>query len=160
MQFVGGKAECVLHQVVRLADELHVAILDPVMHHLYVMPGAVFSHPIATGRAVLNFGGDSLEDGLHMRPGGGIPTGHDGRPPPRAFLATGNAGANVKEALARKVFRAAASVRPMRVAAVDDDVTLFQVRQQIFNHMVDGVAGLDHQHDPPRSFERRRKLCH
>ena len=50
VHLVGGQAQAVLHQVVGLADELHVAVFDAVVDHLHVMAGAVFAHPIAAGR--------------------------------------------------------------------------------------------------------------
>lgn len=37
-------AQNVLHQVVSLADELHVAVLDPVMHHLHKVTSPLVSH--------------------------------------------------------------------------------------------------------------------
>ena len=67
VQFVGAQAEAVLEQLVGFADELHVAVLDAVVHHLDVVAGAVFAHPVAAGRAVFHFGGDGLEDVLHVR---------------------------------------------------------------------------------------------
>ena len=54
-------------------------------------------------------------------------------------------------ALFRKVLGAAAGIRPVRIAPVNDDVALFQVRQDLLNHVVDGVARLHHQHDAPRA---------
>ena len=99
VHFVGGHAEAGLHQVVGFADELHVAVFDAVVDHLDVMAGAVFADPIAAGRAVLDFGGDALENILHVRPRGGRAAGHDARAMARAFFAAGNAGADVEQAL-------------------------------------------------------------
>ena len=47
-----------------------------------------------------------------------------------------------------------------RIAAVDEDVSLFDKRQDLFNHVVNGVARLHHQHDAPRRFEQLHKLGH
>src|SRR5208337_2440876 len=115
--------------------------------------GAVFTHPIATGSAIFDLGGDGLKDFLHMRPRGGIAARHDRRPMARAFLASRYAGPDEEYALFSKIFRAAAGVRPVRIAPVDDDVALLEVRQDILNHVVDGVARLHHQHDAPGWFE-------
>ena len=46
----------------------------------------------------------------------------------------------------------------MRVAAVDDDVPFFQVRQQAIDHVVDGIAGLHHQHHAARLLQRLDQL--
>ncbi len=86
------------------------------------MAGAALAHPIAAGRAVGDLGGDGLENRLHVRPRGRRAAGHDARAAARAFLAAGNAGADVKQPLALDVFRAADGVLEQRVAAVNDDV--------------------------------------
>ena len=69
MHLVGAQAEAGLHEVVGFADELHVAVFDAVVDHFDVMAGAVLAHPIAAGGAVLDLGGDRLEDVLDVRPG-------------------------------------------------------------------------------------------
>ena len=46
----------------------------------------------------------------------------------------------------------------MRVAAVDDDVALFEMRQQGVDHLVDGVACLNHQHHAAGLFQRFHQL--
>ena len=115
VHLVGAHAQAGLHQVVGLADELHVAVFDAVVDHLDVMAGAVFAHPIAAGRAVLDFGGDLLEDVLHVRPGGRRAAGHDAGAAAGAFFAAGNAGADVEQALGLDVFRAAD--RCLRIAS-------------------------------------------
>ena len=56
VHLVGAHAEPFLHQVVRLADELHVAVLDAVVHHLDVVPGAVVANPVAARRPVIDLG--------------------------------------------------------------------------------------------------------
>ena len=105
-----GHAEPVLHELVGLADELHVAVLDAVVDHLDVMAGAVGAHPLAAGLAVRSLGADRLEDVLDERPGRRAAAGHHGRAEARAFLAAGDAGADVQQALALQVFGAADGV--------------------------------------------------
>ena len=38
------KIQSLFHHLIRFSDELHNAILDSVMHHLGVMPGACFAN--------------------------------------------------------------------------------------------------------------------
>ncbi len=127
-ELVGGEAEAVLEELVGLADQLHVAVLDAVVDHLDVVACAVFADPVAAGGAVFNLGGDGLEDLLHVRPCFGVAAGHDGRAEARALFAAGDAGADEENALRREVLGAAVGVGEQRVAAVDDDVALFEVR--------------------------------
>ena len=154
VHLVGAQAQAGLHQVVGLADELHVAVFDAVVDHLHVMARAVFAHPIAAGRAVLDLGGDLLEDVLHVRPGGGRAAGHDARAAAGAFFAAGNAGADVEQALGLDVFRAADGVLEEGVAAVDDDVAGFEVREEVLDELVHRLAGLDHEHDAAGLLEQ------
>ena len=49
----------VLHDVVGLRDELHVAVLDAVVHHLDEVPGPFLSDPVAAG-VLANLGADGL----------------------------------------------------------------------------------------------------
>ncbi len=46
-----------------------------------------------------------------------------------------------------------------RIAAIDDDVALFEVRHDLVDCLVDDVAGFDHDHDATRSLELRAELC-
>lgn len=62
------QAEHLLHDVVGLTAQLHVAVLDAVVHHLHVVTGTIFADPIAA-RLAVRFGRDLLEDVLHEWPG-------------------------------------------------------------------------------------------
>jgi hypothetical protein len=53
-----------LHQLVGLADQLHVAVLDAVVDHLDEVAGAVLADPVAAGLAVVGLGGDAWKIGL------------------------------------------------------------------------------------------------
>ena len=86
--------ETFVHQLVGLADELHVAVLDAVVHHLHIVASTTLANPVAAGGAALHLGRDRLEYFLHMRPSGWAATGHDARAMAGAFLATGHTCAN------------------------------------------------------------------
>ena len=62
VQLIGGESQAALQQVVGFADQLHIAVLDAVVHHLDVVAGAVFAYPVAAGRSIFDLGGDGLED--------------------------------------------------------------------------------------------------
>jgi len=157
-EFVCGEAEAAMEQVVGFADELHVAVLDAVVDHFYVVACAVFADPVAAGGSVFDLGGDGLEDVFDVRPGGGIAAGHDGGAEARAFFAAGDAGADEEDAFGGKIFGAAVGVSEERIAAVDDDVAGLEVGQDVVDGLVDGVAGFDHEHDAAGALEEGGEL--
>ena len=118
------------------------------------MARAAFTDPIATRRAV-HLRGNALKNILHVRPRGGRTAGHDARAAARALLAAAHAGADVQQAFALDVFHAADGVLKKRVAAVNDDVAGFEVRQEMFDEFIHGLAGLDHEHHAARFLEQR-----
>ena len=150
VHLVGRHAEQLFHDLVRLADQLHVAVLDPVVHHLHEVTGAVAADPVAARRAVLDLGGDRLEDRLDVRPRGRRAARHDRRPLERALFAARHAGADVEQAARLEILGAADAVGEVGVAAVDDDVALVEQRHQLVDQVVDRLAGLDHDHHPAR----------
>ena len=56
VHLVGAHAQALFHQVVRLADELHIAVLNAVVHHFDVVAGTVVADPVATRCAVIDLG--------------------------------------------------------------------------------------------------------
>ncbi len=128
------------------------------MDHLDEVARAVFADPVAARGSILDLGGDGLEYGLDVRPRGGIAAGHNGWPAARAFFATGDAGADEEDALGGQRLGAAVGVGIERVAAVDDNVAGLEGGQDVVDHLVDGVAGLDHEHDAARAFEQAGEL--
>src|SRR5256885_16650094 len=67
VHFVGAHAEAVLHDVVRLADELHVAVLDSVVDHLHVMARAAFADPVAARHIAFHFRSEERRVGKECR---------------------------------------------------------------------------------------------
>ncbi|MPM62593.1 hypothetical protein SDC9_109469 [bioreactor metagenome] len=118
------------------------------------MARAVFAHPVAAGHIALDLCADGLKDGLDERPGRGRAAGHHARPLQRAFLAAGNAGADIEKSLAFNQRRAADGVRKVTVAAVDDYIARFKDGEQFFNVLVHRLPGLDHEHDLARRAQR------
>ncbi len=153
VHFRRAHAEAVFQNVVGLADQLHVAVFDAVVNHLHVMARAAFAHPVAARHIAFHFRGDALENILHVRPRGGRTAGHDARAMTRAFFAAAHAGADVKQSFALDIFHAAVGVLEKRIAAVNDDVARFEMRQELFDEFVHGFAGLDEHHHAARLLE-------
>src|SRR5437762_10299827 len=75
------------------ANQLHVAVLDSVVHHLDVMTGAVRAH-VSTARFAIHLGGNLAENFLDNFPGLAWAAGHQRCTFERAFFPAGNAAAN------------------------------------------------------------------
>ena len=147
-----GLAEPVAQQLVGLADELHIGVLDAVVHHLHEVPGAVGAD-VGAARHAVDVRGDLLEQRAERLVGLGRAAGHDRRALQRALLAAGDAGADeVQPALADRLL-AADGVGVERVAAVDDDVAFFHRVGELVDHGVGRIAGLDHDDHPARLLQ-------
>ena len=118
------------------------------------MPGAVGSHPGRAGLA-LEPRGDRLEDRRHPVPGRPRPAAHDRRAVPRALLAAGDAHPEVGPPGGLGLGGAPAGVVEVGVAGVDEHVVAVEQRPQRGDHLVDRIAGRDHQDDRPRRRDRR-----
>jgi len=88
-----------------------------------------------------------------MGPGRRVAAGHDGGPAAGALFTARHARADEQEALFSQSPGAADGVREVGVAAVDDDVALFEEGNQLVDELVDRGAGLDHEHDAPGALE-------
>ncbi len=153
----GLQVEARAQQRVRLADQLHVGVLDAVVHHLDEVTSAVGSH-VGAARHAVDLGGDLLEDRAQRRVRLRGSAGHDRRAEQRALLAAGHAGAHKVDALVAELRLAAAGVRIVSVARVDDDVALVEQRHQRVDHGVRGGARLHHDHDLARLLERGHEV--
>ena len=123
------------------------------MHHFDVVTCAVFADPVAAGGSVFHLGGNGLEDIFDVRPCRGVAAGHDGGAVPRAVFAAGDAGPDKQDAFFGESLGAAVGVGKERVAAVNDDVARLEHWKDVVDHLVDGVAGFDHEHDAARPLE-------
>jgi hypothetical protein len=141
-----------------LRDELHVTVLNTVVNHLDVVASTVVTNPLTAGLAV-RLGRDVLEDVLDVRPGLLITTGHDGGAVAGTLLTARDTGTDEADALALEVLSAAVGVGVVRVATVNDDVTLLKtVLEEELNEVVDGLAGHDEEHHAAGSLELGDKL--
>ncbi len=106
------QAEAAAQHVVRLGDELHVAVLDAVVHHLDEVARAVGSD-VRHARPRLGLRGDRLEHiGLMRSQASGDAARHERRTEPRALLAARDAHADeVQAGLAQRRPRAVACPR-------------------------------------------------
>ena len=60
---------------------------------------------------------------------------------PRAFLASRDARSDEQNSLIREILSSPIRICIERVAAVDNDVALFEMRRQTIDHLVDRIAG-------------------
>ena len=158
MHFVRRHSEVVAHDLVSLAYQLHIAVFDSVVYHLYEMSRAVLAYPVAAGSSVFNLCADVLENRLNSFPSCGRTSGHHGRTYERALSTAGNSCSYVQHTALFYKFASSLSVREMRVAAVDDYITLVEKRKQLSYSFVNGRACANHHHNNSRFFEVLYKL--
>ena len=116
------------------------------------MTSTLVADPLAA-RLVVALGGNALEDVLDVGPSLLVTTRHDRRTVAGTLLAAGNTRADESDTLAREVLGPAVGVGEVRVASVDDDVTLLQKRKKGLNPVIDSLAGLDEEHDAAGRLE-------
>ena len=145
-----------LQDEVGFADELHVAVFDPVVDHLHVVTRTAQADPFAAGDIGVgaDLGADLLEDLFDVRPGIDIATGHDAGAFEGTLFAAGNPGTDEAEAFGFDFDDAAVRIGEVAVAAVDEDVARREQGVELAHQVVDGGAGLDHHHDLARGLER------
>ncbi len=157
MKFRRAEVQRRLENGVGLADELHVAVLDAVVHHFDVVTGAVGSHVTAAGLAL----GDSRDlrvDGSDRLPAFLRAAGHDGRALERALFTAADADAEEMNALLLEVLFAALGISPKGIATVDDDVARLEERDELLDHGVHRRTGLYHDLGLARTGEGGDKL--
>ena len=154
-QFSIGESKCVFEDEIGFANQLHVAVLDAVVHHLHIVPGTRVADPIAARNVIVraDFGGDFLEDILDEGPRFMMSAGHDARSFECALFTAGNAGPDEAITACFEIRMPTIGVAEVAVAAVDDDVALRQQRLELIDHRVHRRTGFDHNHHPPRRFE-------
>ena len=70
-----------------------------------------------------------------------------------ALFATRDTGTDVKEPFGFKLLNTANGIRVVRVSTVNDDITLFEVRGQLVDKVIDGGACFDKKDDLAGTFE-------
>lgn len=133
-------------QISYFADELHVTVLDTIVHHLDVVTSTFVSNPVAACLAIA-LRSDALENVLYVWPGLLVSTGHQARAIPGTLLTTGYTSSNESDALLSQIFGASVGVWEVGVTAVDDDVARLDVGEDRLDEVVYGLASHDEKHD-------------
>mmetsp|Transcript_4155 Transcript_4155/g.13384 ORF Transcript_4155/g.13384 Transcript_4155/m.13384 type:complete len:478 (+) Transcript_4155:362-1795(+) len=143
--------------IVRLCDQLHVPILDPVVHHLDVVATARAAD-VRRAWTVVHLRRHLEQNRLQRIERLLRAARHERGAVARAVLATRHAHRHVLDAARLQQLGATNRVLVPFVTAVDQDVTgLGQLREQL-DRRVHRRARLDHEQDPPRLAQRRHKL--
>ena len=117
-----GHTERFFHNLIRFADELHIAVLDAVMYHFYIVAGSVFADPIAARSSIFYFCGNRLENRFYMRPGGRRTARHKRRTFQRTFFAARHTCSDVEKPSGFDVLGSAYGIRKMGISSVYDDI--------------------------------------
>ncbi|KAH3667268.1 hypothetical protein OGAPHI_002917 [Ogataea philodendri] len=152
-----GEATNTLHEVVGLANQLHVTVLDTVVDHLDVVAGSGISNPVTAWLAV-RLGSNGLENVLDVWPCLDSTTWHQRRTVTGTFLTTRHTGSNEQNALLLEIGKTSVGVWEVRVTTIDDNVTLLHVRQKLVDETVDRVSGLHKQDNSSRSLKLLAQL--
>ena len=153
----GLEADGVPEQVVSLGDELHVGVLDAVVHHLDEVAGAVRAD-VRAARDAVHVRADRLQHRAEGLVGLDRAARHDRGAVQRALLAAGYAHADEVQVLLAERGLTAAGVLEVRVAAVDDHVAGLEQRGELVDHGVGGRARVDHDEHASRALQRRDEL--
>ena len=143
----------VFQQQISFGNELHIGVFDAVVDHLDVVAGTVGTDIGAARLTVRGFGGNGFINGLDFGVRFLIAAGHDGRAAASSRFPAGNAHAVEVDARFLAAFATALSIPEVGVAAVDDDISLIEAREELVDHAVDRRSGHDHEHDFARPFE-------
>ncbi len=154
---LGGGEASGFEDVVGLADELHIAVLDAVVDHFHVVARTAGTDVGDAGLAI-DFGGNGFEDGLHHIPSGERSAGHDGGAFAGTFFTARDARADETQTFFREIGIATLGVGVERVAAIDDDIALVEERDELLDDRVHGPTGFHHDLDFARSGERLHEL--
>ena len=157
--FAGGHAGGARQHVVDLGDELHVAVLDAVVHHLDVVARTARPHVGHARLAVFGLCRHRAENRRERVPRLARPSGHHRRPSQRAFFAAGHAHADKAEPRRRELICAPIGIAEKRIAAVDEDVFALEVRTKVRDDAVDRRTGRHHHQDAPRPLEHGHQLA-
>src|SRR6476620_418372 len=110
---------------VSLGDELHVAILNPIVNHFHKMSGATRSD-VSNARTIGNFRSYRFPNWTNLFVRVGVAARHQTGTKQRAFFAARGARADHEHAVSLKFFFTALGIFEIGVAAIDDDVALLQ----------------------------------
>jgi len=157
-QFFIGQARHLLEHRIAFGDQLHVAVFNAVVHHLHEVACAVRTHVGNARLAVRRFRGDFGENRRNQVVSVALAARHDGRPFQRAFFTARHAGADEMQPGLCQFLIAANGVGEMRVAAVDENIALFQQRLERCNGGVRRLARLHHEQNAARFFQRFDEL--
>lgn len=152
-----GETSTSLHEVVSLADKLHVTILNTVVNHLDKVAGTSVTDPVTAGLTI-SLSRDVLENLLNVGPGLLVSTGHDGGTVSGTLLTAGNTGTNKEDSLLVKLLVSSVGVGEVGVTTVNDDITLIEIGQELFDERIDSSTGLNEQNDSSGSLQQSTQL--
>ena len=153
----GRLARAAPDEIVGLGDQLHVGVLDAVVHHLDEVAGTVVAD-VRDARLALGDRCDALEDRAESHPRLVGTAGHERGAEQGALLTAGDAHADEVEAALAYRLLTADGVGEERVAAVDDDVARLEDLHERLDHRIRRTTGFDHDDSGARLLQRGREL--
>ena len=143
--------------VVSFRDQLHIAVLDSVVHHLDEMARAVRANVRDAGTRV-SLCGDGFENRANVFVSFASAARHQRRSVPSAFFAARDARSDEAQTVFAKRFFATLCIPKVRVSAVDEYVALFKQGFDSLDCHIDRRARLDHHHHSARPLQRAHEF--
>ena len=137
----GGKA----HQLVAFTNQLDISVLDAVVDHLDVVPGAVRSHVGTAGGPVMGFGGDIFQQPLQIAVGFRVSSRHQSRSLQGSLLPAGDSHAEEPDSPLPEFLLSAAGIPVKGISSVHHNVPAVQQRRHHLEHQIHRLPGSDHQ---------------
>ena len=129
--------------MVSLTNDLHVGVLDAIVHHLHEVASAIWTD-VGAARHAIDLRGDGLQQWAQVFVGLLGATGHDGGAVESTFFATGNARADEHESTLGHLALTADGVRVQGVSTIDDDIALIHGISQLVDHGIRASSGGNH----------------
>ena len=126
--------------------------MHTIVHHFDIVASAGLTHPISAGIS-LNLSRGLLENLLDGRPGSRRTTGHERGTITGAFLTTRHTRPNEEKSLSFEFLDATDCIGIVRVSAVYDYVTLFEMGGQLFDEIIYSGPSFNEKDDLARTLE-------
>ena len=129
-----------------LRDQLHITVLDTIVHHLDVVTSTLVTNPV-TARLAVTLSSNALEDVLDVWPGLLVSTWHEGWAISGTLLTTRDTASDESDSLLGQILCSAVGIGEMRVTSINDNITLLYTSgKKSLDEIIDWLTSHDQKH--------------